>query len=253
MEQSLFWDAQKAADGALDRTYNSDDFAAMFSGFWGNGIIPNNDKALMVEPLENSMSVYVCAGDAFIGGRFYQLDSDLKFTLDTSGSKSRVDLIALRFDKSKRQIKLRVLKGADDGTTPSYARLDSLYDLILAKVTVKANAQYLTDEDVQDMRGTSLAPWINLRFNLDAIKNSYQAWYDSIQEKLNNIDVAQLQFELDKTKKDLETSNKDLAAMRQELEELKSKPNNSRNIVNKDGRIYISPVIYDANLDKDIP
>ena len=41
--------------------------------------------------------------------------------------------------------------------------------------------------------------------------------------------------------------------MRQELEELKSKPTNSRNIVNKDGRIYISPVIYDANLDIDIP
>ena len=241
MEQSLFWDAQKAADGALDRTYNSDDFASMFSGFWGNGIIPNNNKALLVEPLENSMSVYVCAGDAFIGGRFYQLDKDLKFTLDTSGNHDRIDLVALRFDKSKRQIKLRILKGADDGTTPSYAQLDSLYDLVLAKVVVRANAQYLTDEDVTDYRGTSLAPWIDLRFNIDAVDKSFQQWFSGIQEKLSNVDAAKLQMELDKT-------NQELTQAKRKIEQLERMQ--GRNIIRKGNSIFLNVADYDAALDK---
>ena len=241
MEQSLFWDAVKAEDGTFDKTYNSDDFAKMFSGFWGNGIIPNNDKALLVEPLENSMSVYVCAGDAFIGGRFYQLDKDLKFTLDTSGSKSRVDLIALRFDKSKRQIKLRVLKGADDGTTPSYAQLDSLYDLVLAKVVVRANAQYLTDEDVTDYRGTSLAPWIDMRFNVEAVDKSFQQWFSGIQEKLNNVDAAKLQMELDK-------ANQELTQAKRKIDKLEQMQ--GRNIIRKGNSIFLNVADYDAALDK---
>ena len=40
METSLFWDAQENSEGVLDRVYNSDDFAAMFMGFWGDGLIP---------------------------------------------------------------------------------------------------------------------------------------------------------------------------------------------------------------------
>ena len=45
METSLFWDAQQSQDGTLDRVYNSDDFAAMFMGFWGDGLIPNTSTA----------------------------------------------------------------------------------------------------------------------------------------------------------------------------------------------------------------
>ena len=67
METSLFWDAQENSEGVLDRVYNSDDFAAMFAGFWGDGLIPNTSTALLVEPIENSFAVVVNPGDAFIG------------------------------------------------------------------------------------------------------------------------------------------------------------------------------------------
>ena len=98
METSLFWDAQQNEDGTLDRVYNPDDFAAMFMGFWGDGLIPNVSTALLVEPIENSFAVVVNPGDAFIKGRFCQNTEDRQFTLSNGNAEERVDYIALRFD-----------------------------------------------------------------------------------------------------------------------------------------------------------
>ena len=121
METSLFWDAQQNEDGTLDRVYNSDD-------------------------IENSFAVVVNPGDAFIKGRFYQSTEDKQFTLTNGNAEERVDYIALRFDSEKRSVYLKYLEGAEGQGSPLYARSGSLFDLLLAKITVPANAQYLTDE-----------------------------------------------------------------------------------------------------------
>ena len=61
--------------------------------------------------------------------------------------------------------------------------------MLLAKITVPANAQYLTDEMVEDLRGTDDCPWINLRFDLDAIVSSFESWYTDMRELLDE-DIA---------------------------------------------------------------
>lgn len=220
MEKSLFWDA-KSVDGVLDRTYSSDDFAAMFQGFWGDGVIPNRTNALLVEPLENSMSVYVCAGDAFVGGRFYQSTSDVKITLDTCGDADRVDLIALRFDAEKRTVHLKYLEGAEGMGQPSYARTDTLYDLILARITIPANAQYLEDSFVEDLRGTELCPWLSMRWSLDEIQEQFEKWYAGVRELLNENVAKELSDRIDR----------------------------NRGSFVKDGTLYINSYVYDEELD----
>lgn len=220
MEQSLFWDAEQGADGTLDRTYSSDDFASMWASIWTTGVMPNQKDSLLVEPLESSMSVYVNAGSAFINGRFYQLTEDLKLTLDTASDKTRIDLVSLRFDKPKRQIKLRILKGADDGTMPTYAANDSLYDLILARITIPANAQYLTDSMVEDCRTFS-----DFSYSLDNIKRNFYKWFNNLNTELEG-DVA--------------------ANLANRIEEVERE---SRSVIRKDNRIYLKTYDYDESLD----
>lgn len=200
MENSLFWDAQTDAEGVLDRVYNSDDFASLFYGFWDTGLIPNTSTALLVEPIENSFAVVVNAGDALIKGRFYQNTDDMQFTLANGNAETRVDFIALRFDYEARRVYLKYLQGADGQGEPSYARTPTLYDLLLAKITVPANAQYLTDEMVDDLRGTTDCPWVNLRFDLDAYTQSFQEWYTNVRQLLDEDAAIQLQEQIDTVK-----------------------------------------------------
>lgn len=280
MENSLFWDAQQDSEGVLDRVYNSDDFAAMFAGFWGDGLIPNTSTALLVEPIENSFAVVVNPGEAFVGGRFYQNTEDKQFTLTSGNGEERIDYIALRFDSEKRSVYLKYLEGAEGLGNPLYARSTGLFDLLLAKITVPANAQYLTDEMVDDLRGTGDCPWINLRFDLDAITSSFQAWYDNVRALLDEDVAVQLQGEIDaletKHSQDVQglnatittlnsqvsslnsqvsTLNSQVSTLQGENQELQQQLANERKYdnVEKDGSIYLYTRPYDPSIDTDIP
>lgn len=259
MEISLFWDAQQNEDGTLDRVYNSDDFAAMFSGFWGDGIISNVSTALLVEPIENSFAVVVNPGDAFIKGRFYQNTDDKQFTLTNGNAEERVDYIALRFDSEKRSVYLKYLEGAEGRGNPLYARSSSLFDLLLAKITVPANAHYLTDEMVEDLRGTTDCPWINLRFDLDAIVSSFESWYTDMRELLDEDIAIQLQNEIDqletKHDSDVATLNQSIANLVVQNQQLQERLGDERKYDNviKDGTIYLNTRPYDPTIDTGIP
>ncbi|WP_273445707.1 hypothetical protein [Thermophilibacter provencensis] len=259
METSLFWDAQENSEGVLDRVYNSDDFAAMFAGFWGDGLIPNTSTALLVEPIENSFAVVVNPGDAFVKGRFYQNTEDRQFTLANGNAEERIDYIALRFDSERRSVYLKYLEGAEGEGNPLYARSTGLFDLLLAKITIPANAQYLTDEMVDDLRGTSDCPWINLRFDLDTITSSFQAWYDNVRELLDEDAAVHLQGEIDeleaKHDSDVAALNSTIANLVIQNQELQEQLDNERHYdaVIKDGNIYLNTRPYDASIDTDIP
>lgn len=259
MENSLFWDAQEV-EGVLDRVYSSDSFAEMFAGFWGNGIIPNDSTALLVEPIENSFAVVVNAGDAMLKGRFYQNTDDVQFTLANGNAETRVDYIALRYDYEHRKVYLKLLQGADGKGAPSYAQTDTLFDMLLAKITVPANAQYLTDEMVEDLRGTSYAPWINLRFDLDAIVSSFQAWYDEVRQLLNEDVALQLQSQItaletkhNQDMQELEAQHEaDIANMEAEIANKYEECMKADTVI-KNNKIYIRTRPYDASIDIDIP
>ena len=195
MENSYFWDAKKVGD-TYDRTYNSDDFSKLFGGFWEDGIIQNSSTALLVEPLENSMAVIVNAGDALIRGRYYNNSEDRKLVLDVSQHESRIDFIALRFDRSKREIKLRVLKGLEGAGEPSYANTETIKDLILAKVKVPAHSTYLDDSMVEDCRGTNLAPWMNSTYSLDVLNQQFYDWFNNVKGTLEGDVAANLEREI---------------------------------------------------------
>lgn len=246
MENSLFWDA-KSVNGEFDRVYSSDDFADFFKGFWGDGVIPSVKSSLYVEAIENSFSVVVNPGCAIIGGRLYQNTEDYKFTLDTSGDAVRIDYIVVRLDKSKRAIYLRVLKGADNGLPPTIAQLDSCFDLVLAKIRIPANAQYLADEDLTDMRGTSLCPWVNLHWEISNLQGQFQQWYDNLQAKFTDSVVGDLSSQIDNLDNDVQAAKAKTEEFEVSLDDMRQY---SRSIIKKNGSIYLKYFDYDASKDE---
>lgn len=166
-----------------------------------------------------------------------------------------MDYIALRFDSEKRSVYLKYLEGAEGQGSPLYARSGSLFDLLLAKITVPANAQYLTDEMVEDLRGTSDCPWINLRFDLDAITSSFQAWYDNVRQLLDEDVAVQLQEQIDENADNITTLNSTIANLVVQNQQLQEQLENERKYDNviKDGNIYLNTRPYDPTIDTDIP
>ena len=127
--------------------------------------------------------------------------------------------------------------------------------MLLAKITVPANAQYLTDEMVEDLRGTSDCPWINLRFDLDAITSSFQAWYDNVRQLLDEDVAVQLQEQIDENADDIATLNSTIANLVVKNQQLQEQLENERKYDNviKDGNIYLNTRPYDPSIDTDIP
>lgn len=265
-QQSLFWDAQ-SQDGVFDRTYSSDDFAAMFAGLYRTGVIPNTTNALLVEGIENTFSLVVNPGQAVINGRFYRSDSDVRLLLDGAGDSTRVDLVVLRLDKSKRSIYLRVLKGSEGDGTPTFAHTDSLYDLVLAKVTVPAAAKYLEDSMIEDMRGGISCPWAEVSFDMSDMVSQFSKWYESAKKAVDDSVASRLQASIDALQ---EQHSKDVASIQEQhskdidaLKESHKKDVDALNkslaaerksdMVVKNGNLYIRSRAYDASIDTDIP
>lgn len=166
-----------------------------------------------------------------------------------------MDYIALRFDSEKRSVYLKYLENAEGQGSPLYARSSSLFDLFLAKITVPANAQYLTDEMVENLRGTSDCPWINLRFDLDAITSSFQAWYDNVRQLLDEDVAVQLQEQIDENADNITTLNSTIANLVVQNQQLQEQLENERKYDNviKNDTIYLYTRPYDPTIDTDIP
>lgn len=196
MENSLFWDAE-IVDGEYDRTYSSDDFAALFEGFWNTGIIPNGSTPLLVSPVAGGMAVSVSAGKANIKGRLYTNSAPVTLTLKIGDSAARVDFIALRMDKSSRTMKLRILEGVAGEGEPTHATGEALYDLLLAKVTVPAYATEVKAENITDLRGSASCPWISANFDIDALTTKFNTWFETTKSRISAITEQKLQTEID--------------------------------------------------------
>lgn len=154
-EQSGFFDAH-LVDGEYDRVYLAESFAKYFASFIGNGIFGGKSNELMVQQKATAdMSVRVLSGQAWINGYWYENDAELSLAIDVAdGVFNRIDLIVLRWDNSERVIRLAVKKGtpATNASSPQLQRNADYYELMLAKVYIKAGATSIIQADIVDMR-----------------------------------------------------------------------------------------------------
>lgn len=126
-----------------------DAFRRLFSSYFTNGVFIDDSSSdhLRVEKAQG-LTLTVKAGRANINGAFYWQKDDETITLEkNSATKSYNIILRLNDNDAYRNITL-VASDINDGIT----RSDSIYDLVLATVTVTGNSSEVKGSDITDTR-----------------------------------------------------------------------------------------------------
>lgn len=143
-------------DSSGDRKYSSSAWREYFSSLLENGIIGQEGNELQVKPQTvANKSIYVDTGSIFIEGaiRVLQIAQTLAFSDNTSGNP-RIDRVVARLDYTNRKIEFAVLQGTPvaNPVAPSLTRNTSLYEMVLADVTLVNGFSTITGAMVTDKR-----------------------------------------------------------------------------------------------------
>ena len=114
-----------------------------------------NSTDLKVTADSSGMNVKIAAGYAVVRGHFYKSDAVETITIAAASTNPRRDLIVLRLDPAANSIVLAVKQGtaAASPSDPSVSQTDEgTFELVLARITVPANATTISASDVTDLR-----------------------------------------------------------------------------------------------------
>ncbi|MDT2741672.1 pyocin knob domain-containing protein [Lactococcus garvieae] len=190
-----------------DRLYDADDFMRFFAAFLKTGVVMSFKEGLRVRSAQNGMNIQVGGGSAVIGGGSYLNDENIAIQVKVASSvQDRVDSVVLRMDKNARNTYL-YYKPSDT----TVIRNDIIFELQLAKISVKTNATQITDADITDMRSDPTVcgwstPFDNI--NVDGVVDQYkgifaqadvefQAWFQNLKDQLDDNQAANLQNQID--------------------------------------------------------
>lgn len=160
---SGFFNAKELSPGVYDRVYNASDWATFFASWISNGVFPtNNQTGLSVTP-GTGLNVNIGIGSAFINGYSIHNDSTETVTLAAANpTDSRIDNIVAQLSIPNRIITLEVITGTPAATpvAPTPMQTDTTFQLVLAQVTVPANATTIIADNISDTRDNAqLCGW----------------------------------------------------------------------------------------------
>lgn len=144
-----------------DRVYDASSMEEWLRPFFVTGVF---NGSLQVTADGTSMAVTVAPGYVNIKGKTRWFESATVLEIaPASGSLRRIDNIVVRRDDANRNFVLDVVKGtaAASPVAPAPTRTDSVYELVLARVTVGIGALNIRQQDVTDMRpDASVCGWV---------------------------------------------------------------------------------------------
>lgn len=195
--------------GDWDLKYYYNQFADYFAKFFGNGVYYNPDNCLKVLST-GLMSVAVKEGWAFINGFWFHLDEDASLAIPANSTAyTRTDSVILRWSLSERTISLIY---ATDITEPT--RTDSIYDLILAQVTVEPSVASVLGDKIVDKRVDQTVCGIVRGLQADSIDTEtlfeqydaiFNEWFDSVKDQVTGDLAIRLQLEFAELNQNVET------------------------------------------------
>ena len=154
-ETSGFFNAE-LVNNEPDRSYEATDFANYYANLIGNGVFANPTNQLQVyADTENTNSVKVKSGNAYINGYWYKLSEDMtiKFEVNSSSTPMWYGL-NLQLNLTTREISIIVVSYPKSNTKPEpvVSRTDKIYELCLAQIKVKQGERYIQNSDIYDLR-----------------------------------------------------------------------------------------------------
>lgn len=147
-----------------DRKYSAEQMSTYFEGLVSDGIYENiGDKFVVTAGTE--MTINVGSGRALIKSHWIKNDAVLSLTLDAADVQlPRIDLIVLRLDLNEtgRNVDVAVKKGtpAERPIPPAVSVGTTVYELVLAAITVNKNTTEILQRNISDRRGSSQCGWV---------------------------------------------------------------------------------------------
>ena len=165
----------------------------MFLKYFTEGVFPTPGNAFQL--VENATNgAIVKAGFAMLQGVTVILDEDQEITFDSATSQPRIDRVVLRHDDtlSVRNTSIQILKGTPSSNPqpPTITRNETVYDLALADVLIRANTSVVTQAQITDLRlKTDLCGIV--KGTIEEIDTT--SLYDQIQSDLENFQTHEQQ------------------------------------------------------------
>lgn len=208
-----------------DRKYNAEDMTMYFKGLVSDGIYQTIGNMFAVTAT-SGLTVSIGTGRALVNMHWIECDAPFTITFDAvSVSSDTYQLIVLRCNLADNVRSVGVFtKTSSDGTI-SLTNNDTVAELCIARVRIRANASSISQSDIRDYRGSSYCPWItglikqvdvsqlNAQFykyyeeqtaELEAYmaqqKASFDSWLSSLQSELQvNTKLKKYQYSYETT------------------------------------------------------
>lgn len=183
------FDSQKVQvqeDGSIsfDRAIDSVIYRKLFSVYFTNGIFYNIPDCLAVKS-GTGMQLTLKKGFTNVNGILGYEETDTTVNIETASSQDRIDRIVVRADDNVdvRAIEVKVIKGTPSSSpqAPALTRNETVWELCLAEVKVKANTTSITQADITDTR--LLTDLCGIVTVLDGVDTT--GLYDQYQDALN--------------------------------------------------------------------
>ena len=145
-----------------DRVYNADQMSEYFDGLVSNGVYESIGGALRVSSA-SGMTVNVATGRAIIACKWIKNDAILPLTVTAAhATLARYSAVVVRLDNTNRLMTITTKDGtpASTPTKPAMADTETIKELCLAYIYVRAGATALTQADIQDTRGLDICGFV---------------------------------------------------------------------------------------------
>lgn len=213
-----------------DRKYNAEDMTMYFKGLVSDGIYQTIGNMFAVTAT-SGLTVSIGTGRALVNMHWIECDAPFTITFDAASvSSDTYQLIVLRCNLADNVRSVGVfMKTSSDGTI-SLTNNDTVTELCIARVRIRANASSISQSDIRDYRGSSYCPWItglikqvdvsqlNAQFyeyyeeqtaELEAYmaqqKASFDSWLSSLQSELQvNTKLKKYEYSYETTTKESE-------------------------------------------------
>lgn len=194
-----------------DRATDSKGFRNLLKTYFNEGVFPKPSNALQVIG-NGTLGVLVKKGSCMVGGVTVLVNEDIKIVFDKADIQSRIDRVVMRVDDtlSVRSATIKVIKGTASSipTPPSRIYNDTIKDIVLANVTIPANASIITTANITDTRpDSSICGWVTgtiTEIDYSVLFSQYQAqffdWFDTIKNQLSDDQAGKLQLQIDDIK-----------------------------------------------------
>ena len=167
----------------FDRAVDEEFLSAYLGAYTSNGVYPETANSLKVTA-GTGLNIAVQPGKCWVNGKFGYIDKAETLMLNTAGDTNRTDGVVIRLDLINRTME-PVIK--NNSTT--LQRDSDIWEIMLAKVTVKAGAQQISSADITDTRGDStLCGYVYNRLQeIDTTDlfaqydAAFKQWFESIQ------------------------------------------------------------------------